>query len=1029
MLTSSSELDKFEFPKFIFHCFQLLSRYSGTADLGGKKVQVDTDLKMSPTKGSGSAKLQLPDIKPISGEVSFSCNHKDKADGSFAVNYGDNKNFKSTINAQMEGTTNLNADITINSDFENFKAVTLRLNAKQPSENEIAAKLNLNADNQQYSLDYEHRLSPTDPKFSVVIVRPQGTSKIIADAQIASQLKGKGNFLIENVETFNLIANVDGDLSSLESFHLNGEVDSELIGLKKFTYDIKSKDGAAGRTGFDFKFTKDGKHLVSGSTDFTTKMDKGRTIVEGKSTIKLTEGKADEVSFKLIRNLFEAPRDGETGFGGILTLIVGPRNFAGELKLTDKEFHSKYTGCETKNRCTNLETRSVLEKSSIEGFKHNLMVTVDLREVGFSHEFGLKADTSREGWKFNHAVDAYLQSKEKPEYQYSVFIKPTEAGVLLSLPKRQVALDATYKYPESSPFGNYDGTVAFYLDKKNNPRQKTEVGFNGKLSQDEKNLVTGKAEVHFQHPRVKKLRVGGEFSANPDAMDVRSKVEFDVFTNPMDMIVITTNFGNKDNSGRGFNITSDVEIFSKGLGLNMKYHEHAGLSFDQKLITIGSELTLPVDDFRFGVSAYLNEKSAEVIGIAFGQQILRSAATYDVNKYDMSVETTIQYFGSEPVVQKSAITGLTQGTFTMSKGNLFQVESGYAIGKDIHLLVRGSGKEVFNGKIALDQSHFLTSNYHVDDAQFKTFTTQLQEEIKKDLQTADNNVKEKFNRIQTFWTQKLEKIQKASPDFTQLQNEYLQELNKLVEELKQDPAIKKIIDQGAAIFGELAKTFNAIAKAISEQAATIEAAVKEYYAQAVTAFNENILPEIKKLYESLQQLVSELYEQSVKLLTAAFERVAKALKTFEDDFNKISKALKDATGNTYEAIGDYIKSISQELKELFDLLKQQLTSLPGVDFVKEKYTEILGEINPIETLKNVLAELINALAEVIPEQAKPLFNQVSDYIKKVKLELFQENFKFKINQNIFSENRRRRSRRHCNHQELVQGANRSHFRF
>lgn len=942
---------------------------------------------MSPTKGSGSAKLELPETKPISGEVSFSCNHKDKADASLNVVYGDNKKFNTAASFQLEGETNLNADLTVTGDLESFKSLKFQVNAKQPNENEVSAKLNLDADNQKYSLDYDHRLNPKDPRFSVVIVRPQGTSKILAEAQLESQFKGKGNVLVENLESFNLVADIDGDVSSIENFFLKGGVDSELIGLKKFTYDIKSKDGAAGRTGFDFKFTQSGKHLFSGSTDFTTKMDKGRTIIEGKSTIKLTDGKSDEVSFKIIRNQFEPSRDGESGFGGVVTLVVGPRNYASEMKLTNKELFAKYTGCSAKTRCINLETRSVVEKSTLEGFKHNLILTVDLREVGFSHEFGLKADTSREGWKFDHVVDAYLQSKDKPEYQYSVFIKPTEAGALLSLPKRQVALDATYKYPERTPFGKYDGTVTFYMDKKNNPKQKTQIGFNGKLAQ-ENNLVTGSAEMNFVHPRVKKLRVGGEFSANPDAMDVSSRVELDVFSNPMDMIVFITKFGNSDSSGRGFNISSDVEVFSKGLGINMKYHEHAGLSFDQRLATIGSELTLPIDDFRFGLNAFLNDKSAEVVVVGFGQQILKSAAAYDVKKQDINIETTVQYLGSEPVVQKSSITGLTQGSFTMSKGSLFNVDSGYAIGKDIHLIVTGSGKEVFNGKIGLDQGHFLESNYKVDEAQFKAFNNQLQDQIKKDLQTADNDVKKKFERVQSFWNEKLDKVLKASPDFSQFQSEYQRELEKLVEELKEDPAIKKIIDQISAIISELAKTFNQISAAVSEQFATVEKILKDTYEQAVKTFNENILPEIKKLYESLQQLLSELYEQSVKLLTAAFERITKALKTFEEDFNKISKAIKEATGDAYEAIGEFIKNIQKELSEICETLKQQFESLPGVDYIKEKYTEILGDINPVETVKSVLLELMSALAEVVPEQAKPLFNKVSDYLKKVKYNFF-----------------------------------------
>lgn len=958
-------------------------KYAGSVDLAGKKVQVETDLKMSPSKGSGSAKLQLPEIKPIAGEISFNCNHQDKGEGSFLVTYGDNKKFQTSYSVHLEGENNLNVDVTLHGDFETVKDISFQLNAKKPADNEIVAKVNLKADNQQYSLDYEHRASQNDPKFLVVIVRPQGTSKISADAQISSPLKGKGNFAVENIDDFNFKANADGDLTSLESFYLKGEIDSPKLNLNRFTFDVKSKDGAAGRSGLDFKLEKDGAHYISGSVDFTTKLDKGRTLIEGKSTIKLTDGKSNDLSFKLIRNIFEGPRDGESGFGGILNVFIGQRNFAGELKFTDKEFHVKYTGCEEKNRCTNLETKSLLTDATIEGFKHNLVITIDLRQVGFSHEFGLKADTSREGWKFLHSVDAYLQAQDKPEYQYSLFINPSDAGASLTLPQRQVALDASYKYPGGSGFGVYDGTVSFYMDKKNKPRQKTEVGFRGEVKQSDKNMITGKGDIHFVHPRVKQLRVGGEFGANIDAMDVKSKLEFDVFTNPMDAIVVIVNFGNTDTSGRGFNVTNDIEVSSKGLGFNLKYHEHTGLSFDQKLITIGKELTLPIEDFRFGIITTVNDRSSEVLVTGFGKPVFRSNANYDIGKQDFSVETVVQCLTSDPVVQKTEIKGLTEGSFTMHKGKLFNIDSGYGIGKDIHLLVNGAGKEIFNGKIALDQSHFLTSTYHVDEAQIKAFTAQLQEELKKDYQNAEADVKDKFGRAQTYWAQKFEKIQKATPDFSAFSNEYKQELEKLVSELKQDPAIKKLIDQATVIVGELAKAFHTLAEAIQQQWSTIEAALKQFYEQAFTAFNEKILPEIKRLYGSLQQLVSEVYEQTVKLLTAAFERVAKALKTFEEDFNKISKAIKDATGNSYEAIGQYIKDISEEIKGLIEQFKTFIQELPGVEFVKQKYNEFFGEIKPIETLKVVFLELISSISQVVPDQAKPLFEKFSDYIEKV----------------------------------------------
>lgn len=952
--------------------------------MAGKKINVGTDMKFSKSKGSGSAKLQLPEINPIAAEVSFNCNHNDKADGSIALTYGANKRFETTLGLQLEGKESINVDATVRGELGTLKEITFKLNAKRPTDNEISAKVLLKADSQQYNLDYDHRMSTKEPKFSFNLVRPEGTSKILAEGQIDSPLKGKGQLLVENLEAFNLKANAEGDLTTLENFYLKGDIDSPQIGLNKFTFDVKSKDGAAGRTGFEFKLTKEGKLLVSGSTDFTTKMDKGRTIIEGKSTIKVTDGKSDEVSFKFIRNVFEAPRDGETGFGGILNVFVGPRKFAGEFKMTDKEFHTKYTGCENNNRCTNLETKSILKSSSIDGFEHNFMITVDLREVGFSHEFGLKADTNRDGIKFSHSLDAYLQTRDKPEYQYSLFIKPTEAGALLSLPSRHVALDATYKYPERSLFGDFVGTIAFFVDKKNKPRQKTEFGFRGELKQGDKNQISGKGDLTFEHPRVKKLRVGGEFGANIDTMKVNSKIEFDVFNSPMDVIVIVANFGNSDASGRGFNVTNDIQVYSKGLGFDAKYHEHAGLSFDQRLFTIGSELTLPIKDFRFGANALVTDKSSEFMILAFGQPLLKSNANYDLSKQNLDVETTLQYLGTDPCVQKTSINGLTQGSFTLNKGNLLNVDSGYSIGKDLHLIVKGSGKEIFNGKIALDQSHFLTSNYHVDEVQLKEFTGQLQEHMKNDYSKAEADVKSKFTEIQNFWTQKLEKIQKASPDFSQLQKEYEQEVKNMVEELKQDPAIKKLIDQFTAIIGELAKAFSTISASISEQFATIQDALKKFYEQALTAFNEKILPEIKKLYSSLQKLASDLYEQSVKLLSAVFERVAKSLKTFEEDFNKISKTIRDAFGSTYEAIGQYMKEICQEIKDLFELLKQQLQTLPGVEFVKEKYHALMGDFAPVETLKVVLTELLTSLGQAVPPQAKPLFDKLSEYVQKVK---------------------------------------------
>lgn len=195
-------------------------------------------------------------------------------------------------------------------------------------------------------------------------------------------LKGKGSLTIENFKDFNLDGNIDADLTSLQNFYLRGDVNSPLLHINKYAFDIHARD-AGGRTGVEYKITRDGAHVLSGTSDFTTKTDKGRTLIEGKSTIKLTDGKSDDVTFKVIRNVYELARDDEVGFGGTVTINIGPRSYAGDLKLTDKEFHSKFSGCAKKGSCNNLEARSALQKNNVEGFSHNFEVLVDMRQVRF----------------------------------------------------------------------------------------------------------------------------------------------------------------------------------------------------------------------------------------------------------------------------------------------------------------------------------------------------------------------------------------------------------------------------------------------------------------------------------------------------------------------------------------------------------------------------------------------------------------------------------------------------------------------
>lgn len=149
-------------------------------------------------------------------------------------------------------------------DMNKYKDISMAVDVKRPQDNQFTAKLNGKVDGEGYEIDYEHRASTEDPKFVILMTCPKGhVSKIQAEGQIVSPLKGKGTFIIEKLRDFDLTANVDGDLTSLESFYVKGDVNCPKLKIEKYEFDVHSKD-AGGRKGIEYKVTRDGKSVVSG---------------------------------------------------------------------------------------------------------------------------------------------------------------------------------------------------------------------------------------------------------------------------------------------------------------------------------------------------------------------------------------------------------------------------------------------------------------------------------------------------------------------------------------------------------------------------------------------------------------------------------------------------------------------------------------------------------------------------------------------------------------------------------------------
>lgn len=389
------------------------------------------------------------------------------------------------------------------------------------------------------------------------------------------------------------------------------------------------------------------------------------------------------------------------------------------MKLTNKEFYLQHTICESDKPCIHLKVSSILSDVDWKHFTHNLLVTVDLRPLGFAHEFNVKADTKRDGYFIEHTFDTQIQSADQNKYQFNAFIKPSTAGIVLSIPKRTAAVEATFTYPKEF-IGSYQATITSYLDKKNNPAKHSTVGFKGEIKRPSKFTFIGTGSLVASHPSVKELKISGESEFNGEKKSISGNLKFDVFKNSNQAIVVAVRSVATDASSKGVNATAEFSIKSPGLGLNYVFTEQAGVSFARRALSYTYELRGPTQKERFGL--YLNGdfKKVELSVVLFDEELLRGTSEVDTVKKQASVQSTVKLLGSDPI-HSHATASLNAFTAHIKQGNFLSIEAEAAAGKALSFKAIGNQKVLLNFNVALDQANLLSTDYNINDKEFKEF--------------------------------------------------------------------------------------------------------------------------------------------------------------------------------------------------------------------------------------------------------------------------------------------------------------------
>uniref|UniRef100_A0A336M8K5 CSON013728 protein n=1 Tax=Culicoides sonorensis TaxID=179676 RepID=A0A336M8K5_CULSO len=951
---------------------------SSKLQVSDKTLAFDVSFKANQKTGDIKAVFNLPNTDPVNAKFNYNRDDADvdarKTHVDFEMLYSKDKKVHLVTDSTF-GQNEVFFNAKLESPTEKAKNVNLNFEWKVLGGNKYTTGFKLNVDGRAYAYNGAVVLSEVAPSVLVEFVYPEKTVKMYLGVQKVEDFKYATQVEIVNLLDFNLDLKGEAYFKSPENFYLNVNFDSTKY--KQVVIKITSK---AGGKGVDFLCSKQGSNLLSGSAEFAVKEDKGKTIIEGTGNLKLYE-ENQATTFKFIRNKFEGTKDGETGVSFVFDGRLGTKNIISELKLTDKNVAFKHTVCEAKKQCVNVDLRSTLQKTEFNDFKHELLVSVDLRELGYSHEFGLKADTSKQGMVIDHTVDMHLQSQDKNKYQYSLYVHKNSAGVVLTLPSRTVALESTYNYPTDQLFGKYDAGVSFYLDKANNPSGKTSVTFIGSVDRTGTNVVKGRSEVRLDHPSIKPLSVAGLVLLDADNQRAQGKLTLDVFQQEANKVVVQANYENADKTGKGFNVTSDVKVSSKGLQLDTGFDGHAALNYDTRVFSFGTNAVCPTKDFSFGTYMFVSEKVFEMYGKIFNEVVLKVAANYDLDKRSATYNSLFKQLGTTPVVVTGSVDGLTTASFSMTKDKLFDVKGQFDLGKEASVNVNGNGKNLFNGKVALDDSHFLATNFKVQEQEIKDFMKQLQTSTKQESEAARKAYSDKFETLKTTVTGQFKALQSSFPDFGKLKEDYKTQWDKFSAELQSDPTIKKLADFITETISAVTKLLDEVTKTFLQYYEKVSAVVSDFYKEVQEAFNTKFLPMFKDLYNQIEALVFNLYEEFVSLVAGVFERVAKALKGFEEDFNKLSAAMAELFKNVSLYFKEYVEQFEKEVRDLWNLLLQQLQTLPGLEVLKTKFEEFFAQYAVGEQVAELVKELLNLVKDHLPtEESKEFVQKLSEYL-------------------------------------------------
>ncbi|KRT79672.1 hypothetical protein AMK59_8805, partial [Oryctes borbonicus] len=438
--------------------------------------------QISPTEGSFKETVSVQKQDPHVVSINYAYLPDKKILGDVSVEYAKDQTVRVVVDVGVPNNETYNFDLQLETPIETAKKVRLHgqiVNTKDIFKSDST----LTVDDAKYVEKIYLDFNEETPSYNFELVYPTGkTDKVYAkilrmdDYGFASEGK-----IIFHVYDFTLDTSTDIVVHSYEDFVVKIYADCPKLNVNKANLVANTKD-VGGSKKLQVNLKQAGKVVVDAITTYKLHKEEGKIIIDGSGTV-MVNGEKRSGNFKVTYRELTQNRDKEKGSELAINAIVGTKAFDIEYIQTQKHFKYLTSYCVEKKECAHIE----IDHKSPDDYTEVLVINLDLRPLGVSHEFGLKSETDLK--KLKHSLDIHVVNNQH-KYQYSELTLPTRSHYTLTTPKRVVSLESVVNQPKDKTA--ITGHVVLYLNKKAKPQEKTllefeldtkdALNFNAKLS-------------------------------------------------------------------------------------------------------------------------------------------------------------------------------------------------------------------------------------------------------------------------------------------------------------------------------------------------------------------------------------------------------------------------------------------------------------------------------------------------------------------------------------------------------------------